>query len=271
MKKILSIKDLLWAFCIVICLFALFIGLCFAAFSPYYGDGSGTKTLDFSKLYIVDEGTAQEVPTGAVSIGTVKTLGQTSDAGESYLNGLTFLVDSTLIGMRDMNVVSGAVWGSESGSLPMNTTGTWNIVYSDGSKVSPASAAMISKPAALVIAVGSDGLADCSKESFISGYEAIINGIRQMSPDTVIICCSVAPVTSSYSGFDGLSSGLIASANEWIMQVCINTGTYFCDTAASVSSDSTLMSDYATADGKTLNIGGIQQFLSYLRTHSISY
>ena len=131
---------------------------------------------------------------------------------------------------------------------------------------------MIAKPAQLVLSLGTDGLAETNEAQFIADYETLIRGIQEASPETAIIVCSITSVTISYSGNDGLDFTLVNQANEWLERVCADTGVFFADAASAVSdSNGSLLSEYASANGKTLNSAGLTQILQYLRTHALAY
>ena len=174
-----------------------------------------------------------------------------------------------MIAMRDQTLTGGDVWSSESGSLPMGNIATWNILYSDGSKISPVDACMVTKPPVLFLCIGSDGLARVEKADFISGYESLIRAILVASPETTVVCCSIPPVTENYSAVDDLTSDLTNEGSEWIREACREIGVYFVDVAQAVRSGASLDPKYAAANGKSLNAAGIQAVLGYLRTHAI--
>jgi len=274
-SKLSFLGNILWFLAIVIALVAVLFGFFFAAFTRNNGDREAT-TLNLESLNIKDEGTSVSIPDSSSSIGNPSSsgnllvLGETADAGDDYLRNLTFLCDSSLIALRDNSLISSRVWGSESGTLNIASTGTWNIVFSDGSKISPDTAVMIQKPEILVIAIGNDGLAATTQAVFIENYSSLIQLIRSQSPSTKIVCCSVIPVTDSYPGTDGLTNRMTETATEWVKLVCSENGTYYCDIAAAVTVDTSLAQQYADIDGKSLNIEGIQAVLSYLRVHAIS-
>ena len=267
--RLMGIKNILWAVGIVVCLILLFIGFIFSAVTPYHGDGyartpdlnaakeQGGK-VDVSKLDIVS------------GDGEVHSLLETEDAGDEYLQNAVILTDSIMIGMRSQSLTGGDVWGSESGSLPMGSIATWNIVYSDGSKISPVDACRVAKPPILIIAVGSDGLNAVTEEEFVAGYEKLISDIMDASPGTKIICCSVCPVADGYSGHDGLTTAMTDKATEWVKQVCRDTGAYYADTAAVVRSGRDLLPKYASANNKALNTAGLNEVIAFLRTHALS-
>ena len=282
MGKRSSLKNLLWAAAIALCLLALLISLFIAAFSRYRGekqrggvhlDGSAASSVSAAPEGI-DGGLDAALPGGD---GSLHRLGESADAGQGYVNSLTFLVDSTLIGLRDSGIltVNGQattqVWGSAAGNLPVATLSDCLIRYpGDGSDLSPANAALVTKPSRLVLCLGSDALSQVDEAAFKSNYSALIESLRRASPDTVIIVCSLPSVVPDYNGADGLSSYLVGNANDWIRDVCSETGVYYADSGAALrDANGTLMSEYASANGKTLNAAGLSVFLNYLRSHSV--
>lgn len=283
MGKRSSLKNLLWAAAIALCLLALFISLLIAAFSRYSGakqrggvhlDGSGAVSSVSAAPEGIDGGMDAALAGGD---GSLHQLGESADAGQGYVESLTFLVDSSLIGLRDSGIltVNGQattqVWGSAAGNLPVATLSDCLIRYpGDGSDLSPANAALVVKPSRLVICVGSDALSQVDETAFKSNYRALIDSLRRSSPDTLLIVCSLPSVVPGYNGADELSSYLVGNANDWIRDLCIETGAYYADCGAAVrDANGTLMAEYASANGKTLNAAGLSVILNYLRTHSV--
>ena len=277
-SKLTNIKNIAWAVAIVLCLFSLLVGLGFAAFTRNRGELQRPTVLVGQAAAARDEAAAlaEEAEKAAVaeSDGQLHLLGASDDAGQGYIDSLTFLCDSALIGLRDYGLLSGGtattqVWGSSAGNIPATTLADFLIRYpGDGSEISAADAAMIAKPGRLLLSLGTDSLRDTDRERFIADYEALIRNLRDASPDTVIAVSSITSVTISYSGNDGLDFTLVNQANEWLQQVCAETGVYFVDAARCVSdSNGSLLSEYASANGKTLNSAGLNQILQFLRTH----
>ena len=276
--KLNTIKNVAWALAIGVTLLALLLGLLYAAFTRYGGEMERPQVqLGALKSDSADPA-ASAAPDAPVqtATGELITLAETKDAGEGYIDSLTFLCDSATIGLRDYGILSGGiattqVWGSNSGSLPIGTIPDALIKYpGDGSQINAIDAAMIAKPKILVISIGQDGLMGVDKETFIANYESLVMGIREKSPGTYIVCCSVTSVGANYAGADGLTRDAINWANDYIQQVCIDTGAYFCDVAHDMrDSTSVLEGSYASSNGKTLNTAGLNAFLQYLRTHMV--
>ena len=194
------------------------------------------KTYDYS-LYSTPETGQVDLSSSAlgsgISRGALHLLGETADGGDSYVKRMTFLVDSTYIALRDLGLVDAAqVWGSPTGSLKMDNLPNAVIRYpNDGSEISPVSAAMISKPDILVIAIGEDGLANVDENTFITYYDNLIKEIKSASPDTVVICCSLPSIIPGYNGSDGLTVTRVSDGNDWVQMVCRDTQSYFLNSA----------------------------------------
>ena len=270
MKKNLSgLKNTLWAFAIVLCLLVLFVALIIAAVLPY----SGPIERDAVQLNLLKE-QQEELPEQLQEqiLGELRTLPDSMDAGQGYIDGLTFLCDSTVIGLRDYALLAGGtatnqVWGSTAGNIPASTFADCIIRYqAEGVEISPIEAAAKAQPSRLVIVLGSDGLDAVDQDGFIEGYVSLIRGIQEASPNPVIIVCSISSVTTNYSGVDGVNANVIRTVNGWIRTVCMRTGVFFCDSANAVNDRAGwLDSDYAAVNGKALNTAGVQKFLEYLR------
>ena len=267
-KKLTAIKNAIWAICLVAALGVLFVALIYAAVRRYGGE-------QFSgRIELGGRGAAEASVQESSSVGGEETalriLSKTKDMGQSYIEELYFLCDSRLSALAGSGLVNAAqVWSSRSGSIPAGTLSDFRILLQDGSEISPREAAMVKKPKLLVISLGSDGLAELDRETFVEGYEALIASILATSPETQIICLSQPSVCSEYSGTDGLTAELIANANGWIRELCAETGVYYADAADALDRSGKLKEDYASYDGKSLNLSGLTELLDYLRKHAL--
>lgn len=271
-NKLNSIKNLIWAGAILICLLALFVALIIAAASPYKGPiERGGVQLNQIRESASEEEEAEVLDPNAA----LYTLGESQDAGQGYIDGLTFLCDSSAIGLRDYAILSGGtttsqVWGSAAGNIPVRSFTDCTIRYqAEGTDITPAAAAAKAKPARLVMILGADGLDGMDEQTFVDGYESLIRSIQEASPNTQIIVCSISSVTVGYNGTDGVNANVIRNVQDWIKAVCVRTGAYYCDSGSAVNDGAGwLDSDYASANGKALNSAGLQKILEYLRTHA---
>lgn len=272
-KNLSSIKNMVWALSIFLCLLVLFVALIVAAVLPYSGPierGSVQLNALSGEQETLPQEKKEEI------LGELRTLPESGDAGQGYIDGLTFLCDSSVIGLRDYGLLSGGVatnqvWGSTAGNIAANSFASCRIRYqAEGTEITPAEAAAKDHPSRLVIVLGADGLDAVDQDTFVEGYVSLIRSIQQASPNTVIIVCSLSSVSTGYQGVDKVDANTIRTVNGWIKTVCMRTGVYYCDSASAVNDRAGwLDSDYAAVNGKALNTAGLQRFLEYIRTHAV--
>ena len=277
-KRLKELKDLLWAAVIALALLFVFGGFLVSAILPYHGDrtrpvmdlrGDRIETENGEKSSKDPAKNAQTLRLEAD--GTLHPLAETAAADQSYLDALCFLCDSGYVHLRGSGLTAGQIWSSESGQLPMGTSGDWTIRYpGDASFISPVRAASVARPDYLIIAIGSDALTDLSRDDFIRNYTALIQDILSSSKKTSIACLSICPVTASYVGADGLDKDKVNEVNGWIKTVCTQTGVYYGDLNATLcGDDGYLRSEFSDSSGRSLNSTGLKALLNYLAVHDL--
>ena len=272
--RLTTVKNIIWAVATGICILAVTVGLISAMTRRYDGE-KPEMTLDLGSSSMQasseDDGVIMSTDQSAgIQRGELHQLQPTPDAGDGYQNSLTFLVDSTFVGLRTKQLVeANQVWATSSGSMPIGKLDSSNILFpNDGSEISPQNAAIISKPKILVIGIGTDGLADVDQNTFVAVYDKLIENILSASPDTQIICMGLCSVTEDYNGKD-LSVNIMSDGNDWVKLVCRDTGAWYADVAENLGDGSGgLRASYAEANGKSLSGDGLQLVLEYLRTHA---
>lgn len=272
--RLTTVKNIIWAVATGICILAVTVGL-IAAMTRRYDGEKPEMTLDLGSSSMQassdNDGVIMSTDQSAgVQRGELHQLQPTPDAGDGYQNSLTFLVDSTFVGLRSKQMVeANQVWATSSGSMPIDRLDSTNILFpNDGSEISPQNAAMISKPRILVIGIGTDGLANVDQNTFVAAYDKLIENILSASPDTQIICMGLCSVTEDYNGKD-LSVNIMSDGNDWVKLVCRDTGAWYADVAENLGDGSGgLRASYAETNGKSLNGNGLQLVLEYLRTHA---
>ena len=265
-------RNLLWAVGILLCLVAMLVALIFAMSQKNAGNrADGTLVLGH-----IERG---EKPVDVDLAGLESTANQLMPVPETKKGnledvfGMTFLLDKTLMGLRSYvtnygDGVNAQIWTDDGSGLMAKNAAESPIVFVDGSLITPSNAAMVTRPRTVLLYLGGDGLADMTEQEFTDGYTRLINSIREASPSTNIIVCSIGSISSNYQGGDGLSPQLIASANSWIRQVCTDTGAYYADIAAIVNDEQGFLSDeFLTPDGRSIAAAGIALIVDYLRCH----
>ena len=270
-----GLKNFIWAAAILAALLALLVGMVFAMSTSYKGErDSGTMTLGEK---VTREKKSAEADAGLDAAPAVlRELPATQKNTLESVFGMTFLIDRTVLGLRTYcenygDGVSSSIWTDGNTGLSAYNAADTPIIFVDGSLITPSNAAMISKPKTIVIYLGGDKLAETGEMDFIDGYTRLIASLRDASPNTQIIVCSIASVSTNYQGGDGLTPELIARANEWIRQVCLNTGVWYADIASILNDDAGYLSDaYLTPDGRSVAAAGIALIVDYFRFHGVS-
>lgn len=274
-NRLSNLKNLLWAAGILLCLLALLIGLVFAMSQKNRAE-TVEGTLVLGAVERPKKAAAGDSFVGANGqVGTLIALPEIPKGSLETVFGMTFLCDKTVLGLSTYAThygegVTAQIWTDDGSGLRVKDGADMLIRFTDGSLITPADAAMITRPKTVVIYLGGDGLADTTQQEFVDGYCALINSIRTGSPSTNIIVCSIASVCSNYQGGDGLNPTLIFRANAWIKQVCVNTGVYYADLAPLLNDDYGYLSDaYLTPDGRSIAAAGINNVVEYFRFHGI--
>lgn len=231
---------------------------------------SGTSAEPGSESEAPEEGeAATETPASSVL------LAETEDAGQEYIDKLTFLGDSTTYGLKYYEVLSGGknttqVWTPASGTLTLFNYATATIVFpEDGQEISIVDAVTRKLPEYLVITLGVNGVSMMDEDWFKTDYTALVQSIQAASPDTKIICNSIYPVENDYEQIESINNTNIPQANEWIKAVAEATGCKYADSASVLKAeDGSLREDYGNGDGIHLNADGFNAVLNYLRTHA---
>ena len=274
-----GIKNLIWALAIVLVLAVVLVGLIITMVLGFSGQRQdGTLYLGESSGF--SSGSTKQPDNGVdggLGSGTgAMALPDSQDTGLEYLFNLTFLCDESFSAVNSFgsnfgSTASAQVWLPAAGSFPAASAASTKIIYpNDGTEKSPADAAGLYQPSRLVIYLGGDALGSTDQASFVTGYTALVREIQAASPETRIICCSIGSVATAYAGVDGLTPELVRQANQWIEQVCADTGVYYADVGSLLNDTSgALSAEYASADGRGINSSGISKVMEYLRMHGI--
>ena len=277
--KLSNLKNLFWAAAILLCLAAMLIGLIFAM-SQKNSAGRESGTLNLNQIERISrrksDGSEELAGLGPQQQGSVLfPLPENNKGNLETVFGMTFLCDKTLLGLRNYasqygGGLSAQIWTDDGSGLRAKDAATSPIVFVDGSLITPADAAMVTRPKTVVIYLGGDGLAETTEEEFIDGYTRLIESIRTNSSATNIVACSIGSISSNYQGGDGLTSDMIFYANSWIRKVCANTGAYYADLASLLNDDyGKLSDDFMTPDGRSISAMGINLIVDYFRSHYI--
>lgn len=284
MRRSQQAFQLIWMLLAIICALVAI----FATFLVSCSRGDGADQADASIPTMAD---SAAIPDDAVIIGSavtpvpeetpiptdtpmpaVTTLAETIDQGESYLSSFMFLGDSTTYGMGFYSALPFTqIWTPASGTMNLSNQSYTEVDYynDDGTKDSlPIKDAVARRqPEYLVITLGLNGISYMSEDEFKEEYKDLISTVKEVSPNTKIICQSIFPVIDSQVSND-IGNDKISPANEWVHAIAEETGTRYLSTCDALKDDSgNLRSDYCNGDGIHLSLAGCQAVLQYIRTH----
>lgn len=195
------------------------------------------------------------------------------DMDDAYMDSIVYLCDSTNYWLGDRGLVrKDQIWTGKEGT---QTLAYWKAmkIYDNTDKVEMPILDMYKKykPERTIIALGTNGLDFMTEEEFISIYTDLINGIKEASPDTDIICQSMYPMTPqmltwSKASFDNED---ITKGNSWILGICEKTNVKYLDTCSIFWDEETGngKENYYT-DGLHPTKDAQELILKYIRTHS---
>lgn len=202
-------------------------------------------------------------------------LGVTEDAGQEYIDKLTFLGDSTTYGLIHYEMLKDGkntkqVWTPASGTLTLSQASFATIVYPEtGEEITIVDAVTRSQPEYLVITLGVNGVSFMDEDYFKSEYKKLVESVQTASPDTKIICQSIFPVARSYELLNSINNDKIDAANKWICEVAADCGVKYLDTNSVLrDSEGWLPEEYHNGDGMHLATNSFTLELNNLRTHA---
>ena len=199
------------------------------------------------------------------------TLAETEDMGQAYIDGVIFFGDSNIRRLTTLGLVENKnVWATQSGVLTLGNWDASRIVYPEtGEDLFVWEAAERAKPPLMIITMGTNGVSFLEEAYFKKAYTAMVEAIREASPDTRLILNSIYPVDETLAGQAKLTNARIAAANDWIRSIAEAEGARYLDTNAYLADESgSLAADYCDRDGYHLTYAGEEQVLNVVRTHA---
>ncbi|MBQ7474910.1 MAG: hypothetical protein IJS78_03205 [Clostridia bacterium] len=204
-------------------------------------------------------------------------LPRTEDAGQSYVDGVTFLCDSPFYWLKLYGLLSGGydttqVWTGPEGTMTLGYLEGFGILDPvDGVLRTIPEIAALRRPPMMIITVGINGVALWDEDAFKEEYLRLIDEIGEASPDTEILLQSILPIAPSYAHWGEITNASITAANAWILEVAERRGLHYLDTfSALVGEDGNIRPELVKDDGLHANEEGLKLALGYIRTHAFT-
>ncbi len=196
-------------------------------------------------------------------------LTETEDKGNSYSDEFIFAGDSTaLYYVINKQITGKRLWHKE-GIDP--ETALTNSIYINHIETNKTFIENFKekKPSKVVMTLGTNSAAYMEPDYFIKNYKKLLTGIKEASPDTLIIVQSIPPVDGSYdSKSNGINNDKINKLNYYILEMCSELNIPFLNSAEALKdSNGVLKADYSISDGIHLSKTGNEVMMKYLENH----
>ena len=212
-------------------------------------------------------------------------MGITEDYGQSYIDQIIFLGESTTYGLKSYGLLADGintkqVWTGatlkngnvvSSGTLSLSPTiAMTKIFYPDeNSAITISDAVKLQKPKYLIITLGlNNGASYYSEQEFKKCYRFLLDSIKFTFEDTNVILQSLFPVTQNCS-IKAYTPQRIQLCNEWIYDIAKEYNLKYLNTFEALSDNNGyLVAEYDNGgDGIHLNAKGLCEVINYIRTH----
>ena len=218
--------------------------------------------------YKSDTPLIEEIPVNNSSKSNI-TLPASADAGQSYIDKIYFVGESTTAHFFKGGVARAHILVPTSATLTLGsdilqiTVGNKNLTIPEAVKDKNAEI--------LIITIGVNNATNFSKKQFKTFYGKLIEAIIASSPDTKIILQSSFPVTEEFSSkTNAISNESIDRNNEWTKELAKEYSLKYLDTQSILKNDSgALNEEYQNGDGIHLNEKAYSLIVEYIRTHAI--
>ena len=202
---------------------------------------------------------------GSISSSTA----QSGPVDMTYFNDAVFVGDSLTVGLGAYGVLPSENIYADTG-LNLDTIEKKQCISTANGTVTVAEAIKLSQPAKIYIMLGSNGIAWMSIDSMISKYTTFFTAVHTAAPKAKIYIESILPVTAAKEASDSrYSNEKINEYNARLSEFTKTQNVFFLDThSALVTSDGTLNTQYAEADGMHLKKAGYEALLEYFKSHT---
>lgn len=196
-------------------------------------------------------------------------LKETADGGKEYSDEFIFAGDSTaLYYVINKQITGKRLWHKEGIDPETALTSSIYINHIDTKKTFVENFKE-KQPEKVIMTLGTNSAAYMEPAYFIKNYKKLLNEIKKVSPNTLIIIQSIPPVAKSYdSKTNTINNDKINKLNYYIAEMCQELKLPFLNSAESLKdSDGGLKDGYYIKDGIHLSKSGNEIMMKYFETH----
>ncbi len=196
---------------------------------------------------------------------------ETPYADDDYIGNTVFIGDSRTVAMTSFDLIEDYNCYAENGMSHV-TALTKAFVEVGYNTVTLSEALSTVKPYRVVISYGINGISFFTEEEFFEDYQALIDLVKEASPDTDIIIQSILPVSRYFELSDfKYNNDKIDLYNSKLRQLAASNEIYYLDTSHLLKNEeNSLDPKYDSGDGLHLSEAAYEEIIYYFNTHEIT-
>ena len=199
-------------------------------------------------------------------------LGETKEAGVSYVTDTLFIGDSNTAGMINHSATTNVSLKNGIGVVSMGISHVKSLhcaKFQGMSAVTMLDAIKIMQPRRIVITFGTNDYY-MKPEKFAETYKGVLDAIEEAYPYTDIIIGSIFPITANCS-YGTVSMSTIEKFNLELIKLAQEKGVRFLNWSEALKDASSgyCKPEYMAGDGVHLSKKGMEQIFKYFRTHEL--
>ena len=198
-------------------------------------------------------------------------LGETDDAGESYINETIFVGDSNTYRYYQNGLLPlDQVMAVEGLGIQQLTTDKSIYFKNDSTAYSIPEALAKMKPRRIIVMMGTNNAdGSMSADSFASSYESALNAIVTAYPYCDVIVAAVPPIPKDHSNYPNMSQETINEFNLALVKMCQKNGYKFLNISELLMGEDGYGQDRYFQQGDIhLKKDALNGIMDYARTHA---
>lgn len=198
-------------------------------------------------------------------------LGETDDAGESYINETIFVGDSNTYRYYQNGLLPlDQVMAVEGLGIQQLTTDKSIYFKNDSTAYSIPEALAKMKPRRIIVMMGTNNAdGSMSADSFASSYESALNAIVTAYPYCDVIVAAVPPIPQDHSNYPNMSQETINEFNLALVKMCQKNGYKFLNISELLMGEDGYGQDRYYQQGDIhLKKDALNGIMDYARTHA---
>lgn len=197
-------------------------------------------------------------------------LAETKKASRDYLDSLVFIGDSRTVALQLHAELNEENVFAEEGLNHEEALTKQFVKIQDYKKVTIADAVKVAAPDVMIVNFGINGISWMSVDTFIEGYEQLIDTLIEASPSSIIVIEAIMPVSLSYEQrSDGVTNEKIDEANDALFKMAKEKGLYYLGTDEVMKNDMNDLMDGFSGDGLHYTKAAYEVIIDYILSHAI--